>query len=88
MNANKIYDQLRTGRARLQACKKTAAAKRPPLEAGAKVTDLLLLPLDRESRELKSPKNPAKSHVKPQNPENPRQKIRNSPKINSLQPKK
>jgi hypothetical protein len=41
-----------------------------------------------EPRKLKSPKNPAKSHVKPQNPENPPQKKRNSPKINSLQPKK
>jgi hypothetical protein len=39
-----------------------------------------------EPRKLKSPKNLAKAHVKPQNPENPPQKIRNLPKINSLQP--
>jgi hypothetical protein len=44
-------------------------------KGAAGATDLLPLPLDREPQKIKSPKKPAKSHVKPQNPENPHQKI-------------
>jgi hypothetical protein len=41
-----------------------------------------------EPRKLKSPKNQQNRMSSPKTPENPRQKIRNSPKINFLRPEK
>jgi hypothetical protein len=62
-------------------------AKKPPRNRNRSATALIYRLLLTEAPKLKSPKTPAKSHVKPQGPKNPHHKIHNRSKMNYLQPK-